>query len=287
MTAVLTPPGVGPLLREWRERRRLSQLALAVSAGVSARHLSFVETGRSTPSRELIVHLAGELGVPLRDRNSLLLAAGYAPVYRQTALEAKEMAPVRRALDKIVSGHEPFPAIVVDRRWELVTANGPALDILTDGVATDLLTPPVNALRVSLHPDGMAKRITNFAQWADHLLERLDRQIAVSRDADLIALAAELRDYPGVGLSPRSTALADRLFVPLVLRHANQELQFFSTVATFGTAVDITIAELAIESFFPADDVTAQALTAAGNAGTPSSRHLRRGGDLAGNRRGL
>lgn len=257
---MLTAPGVGHLLRDWRERRRLSQLALAVSAGVSARHLSFVETGRSTPSRELIIHLAEELGVPLRDRNALLLAAGYAPVYRQTALEADEMAPVRQALDKIVSGHEPFPAIVVDRRWELVTANAPALDILTAGVATGLLTPPVNALRVSLHPDGMAKRITNFTQWADHLLGRLDRQIDVSGDADLVALAEELRGYPGVGLSSRSTALADRLFVPLVLRHAGHELRFFSTVATFGTAVDITIAELAIESFFPADDATARAL---------------------------
>lgn len=263
-TSVLPAPGVGHLLREWRERRRLSQLALSGSAGVSARHISFVETGRSTPSRELIIHLAGELEVPLRDRNALLLAAGYAPLYRKTALEADEMAPVRGALDKIVSSHEPFPALVVDRRWEMVTANGSALAILTAGVAPALLSPPVNALRVSLHPDGMANRIANFAQWAEHLLERLDRQIAVSGDPELITLAAELRSYPDVASAPRVATLADRLFVPLVLRHEGQELRFFSTVATFGTAVDITIAELAIESFFPADDTTARSLGAPG-----------------------
>lgn len=260
MTAVLTPPGVGGLLRDWRQRRRLSQLDLALSAEVSTRHLSFVETGRSTPSRELVMHLAERLGVPLRDRNSLLLAAGYAPVYRQTALEEDEMAPVRAALDKIVAGHVPFPAIVVDRRWELVTANAPALQIMTAGVAPELLTPPINALRVSLHPDGMAERIANFPQWAGHLLERLDRQIAVSGAPDLVALAEELRTYPGVGLPSRPADVADRLFVPLVLRHAGQELRLFSTVATFGTALDITVSELAIESFFPADESTANAL---------------------------
>ena len=261
MTAVLRAPGVGGLLRDWRQRRRLSQLDLALSAEVSARHLSFVETGRSTPSRELVIHLAERLEVPLRDRNSLLLAAGYAPVYRQTALEDDEMAPVRDALDRIVRSHEPFPAIVVDRGWDLVTANAPALGLLTSGVAPELLAPPVNALRVSLHPDGMAPRIVNFAQWAEHLLERLDRQIAVSAAADLVSLAEELRSYPGVGAaSSRPSDVADRLFVPLVLRHDDQELRFFSTVATFGTALDITIAELAIESFFPADGVTSAAL---------------------------
>lgn len=261
MTAVLTAPGVGGLLREWRHSRHLSQLDLAVTAGVSARHLSFVETGRSKPSRELVIHLAHELDVPLRDRNALLLAAGYAPVYRQTALEEDEMAPVRGALDKIVNAHEPFPAVVVDRRWELVTANGAALAMLTAGVAPELLAPLVNALRVSLHPDGMAGRIANFTQWAEHLLARLDRQIAVTRAADLVVLAEELRAYPGVGPTSRSTDVAERLFVPLVLSHAGQELRFFSTVATFGTAVDITVAELAIESFFPADEDTARFLT--------------------------
>jgi DNA-binding XRE family transcriptional regulator len=233
---------------------------LALSAEVSTRHISFVETGRSRPSRELVVHLAEHLEVPLRDRNSLLLAAGYAPVYRQTPLDAQEMAPVRDALEKIVRGHEPFPAVVVDRRWDLITANAPALAILTDGVAPELFAPTPNALRLSLHPDGMASRIVNLGEWADHLLERLDRQIAVSGDTELVALAEELRTFPGVGLSDRPADLAGRLFVPLVLRHGHLELRFFSTVATFGTALDITVAELAIESFFPADDATAAAL---------------------------
>lgn len=263
MTALATPPGVGGLLRHWRQRRRLSQLDLAVSAEVSPRHLSFVETGRSRPSRELVVHLAEHLEIPLRDRNSLLLAAGYAPAYRQTPFDAAEMAPVREALDKIVRGHEPFPAVVVDRRWDLVTANTPAFALLTDGVAPELLAPPVNALRVSLHPDGMASRIVNFAEWAEHLLDRLDRQIAVSADPGLVDLAAELRSYPGVVDSPRPTDTAGRLFVPLVLRRGSDELRFFSTIATFGTALDVTVAELSIEAFFPADAETAARLGSA------------------------
>lgn len=221
-----------------------------MTAEVSPRHLSFVETGRSSPSRELVVHLAEHLEVPLRERNRLLLAAGYAPIYPQTPLEADEMTPVRDALDSIVRGHDPFPAIVVDGTWDLVTANDPALRILTDGVAADLLEPRPNALRVSLHPDGLAPRIENFEEWAAHLLERLDRQIAVNGNAELIALGAELRSYPGIPDVIRPTDVADRLFVPLVLRQDDRTLRVFSTIATFGTALDITIAELAIESFF-------------------------------------
>src|SRR5436190_1085982 len=168
MSVISPPRAVGGLLRDWRQRRRLSQLDLAVEAEVSPRHLSFVETGRSRPSRELLLHLAEHLDVPLRERNALLLAAGYAPAYHQTPLDAEGMAPVRDALDKLLAGREPFPAVVVDRRWDLVSANRPALAILTDGVATELLQPPVNALRVSLHPDGLAPRIVNFAEWSDH-----------------------------------------------------------------------------------------------------------------------
>ncbi len=259
--------GIGGLLRGWRQRRRLSQLDLAIAAEVSTRHLSFVETGRARPSREFVIHLAEQLEVPLRQRNSLLLAAGYAPVYRQTPLGADEMTPVRAALDKIIRGHQPFPALVVDRCWDLVTANDAALDLLTEGVSTALLAPPSNALRVSLHPDGMAPRIVNFAEWATHLLERLDRQIAVTGDPDLGALAEELRTYPGVGAGQESADLANRLFVPLVLRHSGRELRFFSTISTFGTALDITIAELAIESFFPADAATTDALASQGGRG--------------------
>lgn len=260
MGTATSSPGVGELLRQWRQRRRLSQLDLAIAADVSTRHLSFVETGRAKPSREFVIHLAEQLEVPLRDRNSLLLAAGYAPAYRHTPLEAGEMAPVRAALDKIVRGHQPYPAVIVNHRWDLVTANDAALDVLTDRVSAALLAPPTNALRVSLHPDGMAPRIVNFPEWSTHLLERLDRQIATSSDPDLVALAEELRGYPGVASKRPSGGLAGRLFVPLVIEHRGQEMRLFSTVATFGTALDITVAELAIESFFPADAATTDAL---------------------------
>ena len=266
-TSAPAPPRVGVLLRDWRQRRRLSQLDLSLEAEVSTRHLSFVETGRSTPSRELVLHLAEHLDVPLRERNTLLLAAGYAPTYRQTPLDADDMAPVREAVEKILAGHDPYPAVVVDRQWNLVAANDALLMVLTDGVDPVLLAPPANVLRASLHPDGLAPRIVNFRQWTDHLLERLDRQIAASGDPALVALRDELLPLPGVA-GPREVADADadpaaRLFVPLVLRTGDgPPLRFFSTVATFGTALDITVAELAIESFFPADEATALALAA-------------------------
>jgi transcriptional regulator with XRE-family HTH domain len=257
---------VGTLLRDWRQSRRMSQLDLAVDADVSTRHLSFVETGRSKPSRELLLHLAEHLDVPLRDRNSLLLAAGYAPTYHETPLDAAEMTPVRDALDKILTGHAPFPAVVVDRHWNLVAANQPALAIMSDGVDPALLAPPANTLRVCLHPGGLAPRIANLAEYGAHLLDRLDRLIAASGDAELAALRDELAGYPGVtdrepalATTPGSDA-AGRLFVPLVLRALGGDLTFFSTIATFGTAHDITVAELAIESFFPADERTAAAL---------------------------
>ncbi len=198
ITAARAATPVGELLRDWRQRRRFSQLSLAVEAEVSARHLSFVETGRSKPSRELVLHLAEHLEVPLRDRNALLLAAGYAPVYHETPFDANEMAPLRDALDCIVRGHEPFPAVVVDRRWDIVATNDAALRILTDGVSPGLLTPRPNALRVSLHPDGLAPRIENLGEWARHLLERLDRQVAITGAPDLAELAAELRAYSNI-----------------------------------------------------------------------------------------
>src|SRR6184192_3611582 len=250
--------GVGGLLRDWRQRRRLSQLDLAVEAEVSTRHLSFVETGRSKPSRELVIHLAEHLEVPLRERNALLMAAGYAPVYRETPLDGEAMAPVREALDTILAGHEPYPAVIVDRRWTLVSANA-ALALLLEGVAPELLDPPVNALRVSLHPDGMAPRIANLEEWSAHLLSRLQRQAAVSGDPVLADLRDELSRYPGV-VGEHADDPASMLFVPLRLRLGGDDLSFFSTVATFGTALDITLAELSIESFFPADDDTADVL---------------------------
>jgi transcriptional regulator with XRE-family HTH domain len=261
MTVATATPGVGPLLKDWRRRRRLSQLDLAVGADVSTRHLSFVETGRSKPSRELLLHLAEHLDVPLRDRNGLLLAAGYAPDYRETPLDDAAMTPVRHALDKVLTGHEPFPAVIVDRRWTLVSANQPALRLLADGVAPELLEPPVNTLRVSLHPDGLAPRIVNFAEYAQHLVTLVHRAASLSGDRALDELEAELRGYPGVGgddapeIEPGTA-----MFVPLQLRRDGGVLSLFSTIATFGTALDITLAELAIEAFFPADPATAAAL---------------------------
>jgi transcriptional regulator with XRE-family HTH domain len=255
--SVVTPGRhAGELLRDWRQRRRLSQLDLAVEAEVSARHLSFVETGRATPSRELLTHLAEHLDVPLRERNTLLLAAGYAPVYRETPLDDESMARVRRAIDTILSGHEPFPALVFDRREDLVAANRPTLELLGEGVAPELLVPPVNTLRLALHPDGLAPRIRNLEEWAEHLLDRLDRELAVSGDPVLAALREEVAGYPGVPATSRHLDTADRLFVPLRIDVAGTELALFSTVATFGTARDVTLEELAIETFFPADDAT-------------------------------
>jgi transcriptional regulator with XRE-family HTH domain len=260
-SAVPTVPSVGELLRDWRRRRRLSQLDVSLDAAVSARHLSFVETGRSRPSRELVLHLAEFLDVPLRERNALLLAAGYAPVYGETPLDAEEMAPVRAALDKILASHAPYPAVIVDRRWDVVSANAPALAILSDGVAPELLGPPANALRVCLHPDGLAPRIANLGEYGAHLTMRLRRQLALAPDPEGAALLEELEGYPG-GSAPAGVAAepAELLFAPLVLHAVGHELRLFSTLATFGTALDVTVAELAIESFFPADAATEAAL---------------------------
>ncbi len=254
-------PAVGELLRDWRRRRHLSQLDLSLEAAVSSRHLSFVETGRSRPSRELVLHLAEELEVPLRERNTLLLAAGYAPAYPENRLEAEVMAPARAALDSILAGHAPFPAIIVDGRWDLVTANEPALAILSEDVAAELLAPPANALRACLHPDGLAPRIVNLADYGAHLLTRLRRQALLSGDAALGELHDELAAYPGVqAASSSAMAPEDLLFSPLRLRSGDDELLLFSTLATFGTALDVTLSELAIESFFPGDAATREAL---------------------------
>jgi transcriptional regulator with XRE-family HTH domain len=260
MSDVATPARVGPLLRDWRRRRRLSQLDLALEAGVAARHVSFVETGRARPSPEMVLHLAEQLDVPLRDRNGLLLAAGYAPVYEERDLEAPHMEPVRTALELVLRGHEPYPAAVVDRTWELIQGNR-GIGLLIEGVDPELLAPPVNVLRVSLHPDGMAPRIANLADWRAHLLERLRRQIAATGDPSLRTLLGELESYPAPQPDGAPEDLAD-VCVPLRLHTPHGDLSFISTIATFGTAVDITVAELAIESFFPADPATAEVVRA-------------------------
>jgi transcriptional regulator with XRE-family HTH domain len=248
-------PPVGVLLRGWRDRRSISQLDLAIQAGVSARHVSFVETGRSRPSRELLLRLAEELNVPLRERNPILLAAGYAPAYPARRLEDDEMAPVRAALEKILAGYQPYPAAVVDRGWNLVAAN-PSIQVLIAAADPALLEPPVNVLRLSLHPSGLAGSIRNLAQWRGHILGRLAREAAVTGDRELTALHQELLGYPG-GEEPTG---ADQLAVPLRIGVGTRELALISTVTTFGTAVDVTLAELSIEAFLPADAATASAL---------------------------
>jgi transcriptional regulator with XRE-family HTH domain len=254
-TALRSRP-VGELLRSWREHRRLSQLELSLQAAVSTRHLSFVETGRAAPSRELVLQLCEQLDVPLRERNRLLLAAGYAPVYGETPLDAPEMAAVRAAVRQVLLGHEPYPAVVVDRSWRLVDAN-PSLAHFTDLVAPHLLAPPANVLRASLHPEGLAPHIANLPEWRGHLLGRLRRHVDITADPALADLLEELRGYPGGGEHDTDPPAPGQIVIPLRVRHDAGELAFFSTVATFGTPLDITVAELSIESFYPADATTA------------------------------
>jgi transcriptional regulator with XRE-family HTH domain len=260
---------VGDLLRQWRERRRLSQLDLANQAGTSTRHLSFVETGRSRPSRDMLLRLAEQLELPLRERNHLLLAGGYAPVYGQAALEEPQMAGVRAALRQVLAGHEPYPAVVVDRGWNLVDANA-SVALFTGEADPALLAPPVNVLRVSLHPGGMAPQILNLGEWRAHLLGRLRRQIAVTADPELVRLHRELQAYPCDQPEPEVEVPGPgEVVVPLRVRHGDRQLSFLSIMATFGTPLDVTVAELAIESFYPADPETGRFLRD-GMAGQPA-----------------
>jgi transcriptional regulator with XRE-family HTH domain len=249
---------VGVILRTWRERRRLSQLQLAMQAEISARHLSFIETSRSKPSREMLVHLSEQLEVPLRERNHMLLAAGYAPAYPQSPLASPGMTPVRNAIDSIMQ--IPYPTAIVDRRWNLVQMND-ATAIFTEDVDAELLQPPVNTLRVALHPRGFAPRIVNFAEWSAHLLDRLRREAQFSGDPELIALYEELRGYAGNGEVDVTDGLPSEIALTLRVRVRDRELAFFSTIATFGSPVDVTVAELMVETFFPADAQTAEALS--------------------------
>ena len=255
MTATDTRSGVGDLLRWWRTHRRLSQLDLACRAEVSTRHLSCVETGRSRPSRDFVVHLAEHLDVPLRGRNDLLAAAGYAPVYGETDLDAEEMAPVREALDLVLGHAEPFPALVVDRRWDLVRANDGA-GLLLEGVDPALLP---NVLRLALHPDGLAPRLLDLEVFSGHVLGRLRRQAGLSGDPALTALHDELAGYPGVSAVEPWTQHPG-VVLPLRMRSPHGVLSFFTTAATFGTAADVTLAELTVEQFFPADAHTDRVL---------------------------
>lgn len=259
----------GALLRDWRERRRLSQLACALEAEISQKHLSFIESGRSKPSRAMVLHLTERLGVPLRDRNAIMLAAGYAPMFPERSLDDPAVAPARAAIEMILKGHEPYPALAVDRRWTLVSANAALRRLLGLVADAELLRPPVNVLRLSLAPGGLAPHIVNLGDWRAHVLERLRQQVSVSGDHALAALRSALLRLPGPdaasGHDPAGTL--GGVAVPLVLRTPAGVLSLISTATVFGTPVDVTLSELALETFFPADAATAAALRAMAEAG--------------------
>jgi transcriptional regulator with XRE-family HTH domain len=253
------PAGFAGALREWRTRRRVSQLELALRAGTTQRHVSFIESGRSVPGRAMVVRLAESLEVPLRERNALLLAAGYAPAYPETRFDDPRLGPVRTALERILEGHLPYPAVIVDRHGDLVAAND-AFGIVADGVAPELLAPPANVARVLLHPQGMAPRIANFDEWAWHVIDRLHQEMVRNPSDRLNDLVSELEEL--VQDRPRQAG-ADYLgfAVPLRLRCSDGELRLLTTLTHFGTAVDVTIAELRLEAFLPSDEATAAILT--------------------------
>ena len=258
---------IGERLRAWRQRRRRSQLDLALDAEISQRHLSFVESGRAAPSREMVLRLAAALDVPLRERNALLLAAGYAPVYPERPLDAPEMAAARGAVERILRAHMPFPAMAVDRHWNIVAANDAVAPLLAGVEDPSLLAPPVNGVRLSLHPRGLAPRIANLPRWRTHILERLRRQVDTSGDRTLAALLEEVRSFGGAGAADgpegAEAAADDGIAVPLELDTARGRLSLLGTTMVFGTPVEVTLSELMVEAFYPADAETA-ALLAAG-----------------------
>nr|WP_234357613.1 helix-turn-helix transcriptional regulator [Streptomyces puniciscabiei] len=253
MTTVEQPAGVGPLLREWRQRRRLSQLDLAQRAGISARHVSFVETGRAQPSRRMLLQLADHLEIPQRNRNTLLVAAGYAPVFQESGFDAARMTAVRAMVDRLFSAHEPFPALALDADENIVTMNGGAR-LLARELPDHLREPPVNLMRLTLHPEGLSKLMVNSAHFRQHMLGRLHRQVIHSGRPSLRRLYEEVSRYPGMDAEPE---LTDEVVTLLQVRALGTELRLFSTVTTFGASTDITVAELSLETFHPADEHTA------------------------------
>ncbi|MHA6625253.1 MmyB family transcriptional regulator [Pseudonocardia sichuanensis] len=260
----LQPSRIGALLRQWRQRRRLSQLDLALAAETSARHLSCVETGRARPSREMVLRLSTALDVPLRERNALLLAAGYAPAYRESSLDDEDMAAVRSAVEVMLTAHEPYPAVLVDRCWNVLGANR-GMAVLMDGVPERLLAPRPNVFRLALHPDGLAARLVNLSEVRTLFLDRLQRQVNASGDPELRALLDEVARYPvptsdGAAGNDREPRRASPIEVPLQIRTPQGVLSMFSTMATFGAPADVTLSELAIELFYPLDEFTSAAL---------------------------
>lgn len=268
MTTLAPARPLGDFLREWRRRRRMSQLDLALEADVSQRHLSFIESGRAVPSREMLLHLAERLGVPLRERNPMLIAAGFAPVFAERKLDDPALAPARLAIEMVLKGHEPFPALAVDRHWTLMAANAAIAPLLAGVADRALMDRPVNVLRLSLHPQGLAPHIANLPEWRNHLLERLHQQIAATGDRILEKLLEELSGYPvpETGQKSPSRDYAG-IAVPMELRTEAGLLSFISTTTVFGTPIDVTLSELAIESFFPANDETARLLRQMTEAG--------------------
>jgi transcriptional regulator with XRE-family HTH domain len=258
------PDSIGDLIRQWRQRRRLSQLALALDAGISQRHLSFLESGRSRPSRDMVLELSRQLDVPLRDRNVMLHSAGYAPVYPQRPLDVPELSIAKEIIDQILRGHLPHPALAVDRHWTLLSANA-AVSYLMAGVAPHLLDGDVNVLRLSLHPDGLASRILNLAEWRNYVLTRLGHEIERSADPVLAELKEELEAFPlpvTARAGPAVTGNSQAIAVPLRLQSDAGPLSFLATTTVFGTAVDVTLAEVTIEAFFPTDKATADMMAA-------------------------
>ncbi|KMS76783.1 XRE family transcriptional regulator [Streptomyces viridochromogenes] len=260
--------GVGPLLRAWREQRRVSQLELALRADSSARHISFIETGRSRPSEEMVLRLAEHLDVPVRERNALLLAAGYAPHYPETPLDDPALDALRAGMERLIQGYEPYPAVVVDAMYNVHAANRGIL-MLLDGIPDHLLTPPLNAMRLTLHPEGLAPRIRNLREWRGHLLAQIERQIALHRSEPLRKLYEEVAAYPvpeeevpegtvaeGTPGSPEPAEPVPYFALPLQVEVEGRVLSFISSISTFNTPMDVTVAELAIETFLPADPAT-------------------------------
>jgi transcriptional regulator with XRE-family HTH domain len=256
-------PTIGDLIKDWRGRRRMSQLDLALEAGVSQRHLSFVESGRSSPSRDMVEMLAETLGLPLRERNILLLAAGYAPAYAARDLSDPAMRAAMAVVEKVLKGHEPNPALAVDRHWRMVMRNAAVAPLMTLVADKSLLEGRPNVLRLSLHPGGLAPHIVGLAGWKAHALHRLRQQIEATADAELMALETELAGYPAPAKGPvRRAEAADSIAIPFELLVGGQKLSFITTTTIFGTPADVTLSELAVEAFFPADDATAAAMAA-------------------------
>jgi transcriptional regulator with XRE-family HTH domain len=258
MTQTSLSAPIGHLVRDWREQRRMSQLELASEADISQKHLSFIESGRASPSRDMIVHLADHLDIPLRERNALLLSAGFAPIYRERAIDDPALVRARATVERLLKAQEPFPALAVDRSWNMIAANAPVTTLIA-GVDPSLLKPPVNVLRLSLHPKGMAPMIVNLAEWRHHLIERTRRQVRLTRDTALDVLLKEISAYPApaekIGALPE-----DEIVIPLRLQTPQGVLSFFSTITVFGTALEITLSEISLEAFYPADEATAAAL---------------------------